>query len=458
MHRSLTCLALPVALLALGALALRAGAATAPAPARQAPQTLAPGTSCTTADCHKDLVSRATVHAPAAQKDGCGMCHEQQGDKHAFKMPISGAELCTTCHADVEKGKTVHAALKLGAQACSVCHDPHSSAADHLLKAAPVSSLCLQCHSEMGKGTRLHELADMGGCTACHQPHASDNADLLRSQQPALCLTCHGGIKSNMQKAASVHGPVGISCAACHNPHLALSGKGLKTGAPDLCLGCHTRFKPTVDLMQQEHPAPLKERSCLHCHAPHTAAQKELLKDTSEALCLACHRQDVKEPDDGTLPGLGPQLADGAHPHGPLANHDCAACHDPHANTQTRFLRGAYPQGLYADWTPDAYSFCFTCHEETLVTASKTKTATRFRNGDENLHYVHVDRERKGRTCRICHEPHASTNEHLLRTSVPFGSWELPIGFKATPDGGSCAPGCHLPKTYSRGPAAGAGG
>ncbi len=465
MHRSLTWLALPAALLAIGALALGAAPApatpqptAAPAPARHAPTTLAPGTSCITAGCHKDLVSRPTVHPPAAQKNGCGMCHEQQGDKHAFKPTATGADLCTICHQDIEKGKNVHGALKLGPQACTVCHDPHSAASDQLLKATPVSTLCLQCHSEMGKGKRMHVLADMGSCTSCHQPHASDNDKLLRAKQPALCMTCHGNLKSSMQKAASVHGPAAVNCTACHNPHLALAGKGLKAGPPDLCVSCHTDFKPTLATMQKEHPEPLKQGSCLHCHDPHDAPQKELLKDTSEALCLACHKADVKKPDGTAVPGLGPQLSGDVHLHGPLAAHDCAACHNPHGNTQTSFLRGPYPTGLYADWTPDTYGFCFTCHDESLVTAKKTKTATEFRNGDENLHYVHVDRARKSRTCRICHQPHASTNEHLLRTSVPFGSWELPIGWKAAPDGGSCAPGCHLPKTYSRGPAAGAGG
>jgi predicted CXXCH cytochrome family protein len=456
MRRSLTWLALPAALFLITALAVRMQAA--PAAARQAPETVPPGTSCTSEGCHQDLVSRPTVHAPAAQKNGCGVCHQQTGDKHAFTMPISGADLCTTCHPNVENDKTVHGALKLGAQACTACHDPHSSANEHLLKAAPVSTLCLQCHSEMGQGTRLHELADMGGCTVCHEPHAADDAKLLKAPQPELCATCHGAVVGDLKKAASVHGPAAVSCTACHNPHLALSGKGLKSSAPDLCISCHTDFKPALETMQKVHPEPLQKDSCLLCHSPHSAPQKHLLKDTSEALCLGCHKDELKLPAGGTLPGLGPQLADGAHAHGPLTAHDCAACHDPHGNAQARFLRGPYPAGIYADWTPDAYGFCFTCHDESLVTAAKTTTATQFRNGDVNLHYVHVDRARKGRSCRICHEPHASKNEHLLRTSLPFGQWELPIGFKATPDGGSCAPGCHLPKTYSRGPAPGAGG
>ena len=69
-----------------------------------------------------------------------------------------------------------------------------------------------------------------------------------------------------------------------------------------------------------------------------------------------------------------------------------------------------------------------------------------------NLHYLHVNRETKGRTCRACHETHASSNEQHIRESVPFGTggWQLPIGFKKSASGGSCAPGCHAPYKYDR--------
>ena len=69
-----------------------------------------------------------------------------------------------------------------------------------------------------------------------------------------------------------------------------------------------------------------------------------------------------------------------------------------------------------------------------------------------NLHYLHVNRDKKGRTCRACHETHASNAEKHIRDSVPFGKggWELPIGFEKTASGGSCSPGCHKPIGYDR--------
>ncbi len=76
-----------------------------------------------------------------------------------------------------------------------------------------------------------------------------------------------------------------------------------------------------------------------------------------------------------------------------------------------------------------------------------TESATDFRNGDTNLHFLHVNKE-KGRTCRACHDTHGSNRPKHVTEGVPFGSWEIPINFQETPKGGSCAPGCHAERDY----------
>jgi predicted CXXCH cytochrome family protein len=94
-----------------------------------------------------------------------------------------------------------------------------------------------------------------------------------------------------------------------------------------------------------------------------------------------------------------------------------------------------------------------------MITRPSGTGVTRFRDGESNLHYVHVNQE-KGRTCRACHEVHASKRPFHVRESVPFGSkgWLLEINFEALPDGGRCAPGCHEAKSYARGEAELSGG
>jgi predicted CXXCH cytochrome family protein len=61
-----------------------------------------------------------------------------------------------------------------------------------------------------------------------------------------------------------------------------------------------------------------------------------------------------------------------------------------------------------------------------------------------------VNKAERGRTCRACHEVHASPNPHQLRESVPYGpkNWLLKVGYTQTATGGSCARTCHDTKTY----------
>jgi len=59
-----------------------------------------------------------------------------------------------------------------------------------------------------------------------------------------------------------------------------------------------------------------------------------------------------------------------------------------------------------------------------------------------------VNKDTKGRTCRACHKTHASNLPKHMAEKVPFGGWEIPINFKKTGTVGSCAPGCHKPRSY----------
>ena len=67
-----------------------------------------------------------------------------------------------------------------------------------------------------------------------------------------------------------------------------------------------------------------------------------------------------------------------------------------------------------------------------------------------NLHFVHVNQESKGRTCRACHDIHSIDREKTVRDSVPFGDWIFQTGYTKTATGGSCAPGCHQHFSYDR--------
>ena len=84
----------------------------------------------------------------------------------------------------------------------------------------------------------------------------------------------------------------------------------------------------------------------------------------------------------------------------------------------------------------DQYKLCFNCHAPDLVLQPQGTGLTGFRDGDKNLHWLHVNQQ-KGRTCRACHEVHASREPFHIRESVPFGTggWMLAINFSSDADG-----------------------
>ena len=84
-----------------------------------------------------------------------------------------------------------------------------------------------------------------------------------------------------------------------------------------------------------------------------------------------------------------------------------------------------------------------------MVNAEQTETVTYFRNGKTNLHTLHVN-QKKGRTCRACHDVHASNQEDHIREEFRFGMMDIPIEYKKNENGGTCIPGCHNQRSYDR--------
>ena len=194
--------------------------------------------------------------------------------------------------------------------------------------------------------------------------------------------------------------------------------------------GCHDGF---FDVEYGHGPVLIGE--CHDCHEPLDVKKHtfEFVRKGKE-LCEFCHKD---------------QRA-GKNVHAPLNDGDCLQCHDPHGSNHFRLLVKEYPPRFYAPFAKENYALCFDCHAESLVLTAKTNGLTDFRNGDLNLHFLHVNKPRRGRTCRACHITHAGNLPKLIRKSVPYGTWDLPVGFTKTETGGNCKSGCHLPKAYDR--------
>jgi len=394
------------------------------------------GSDCTSAGCH-DMTFGARVLHPAVED--CETCHVEIARPHPkrgereFALVDEPPALCDQCHDVVSGSGEAHEPAAEGM--CTTCHDPHVSDNRGLLKQSQ-PALCLDCHEDPTSWTHVHGPAAAGDCTACHAPHESSHRPLLVRSAETLCFDCHGDVQADLKSSSTVHPAIDDGCTACHGPHGSNHAKLLVDEGRELCFQCHGDVQETVEGAAVAHAVLDDPEACTTCHAPHAANQRALLREAEAATCERCH-------DDVVTPAM-------SHLHAPVADGDCTACHSPHGSAADNLLVAGFPASNYVSYDESSYPLCFECHDRDLVSFPDTEFTTGFRDGRRNLHFLHVNDPRKGRSCKLCHEIHGSPNPALIADHVPFGGWELPLGFERTATGGSCAPGCHQPESYDR--------
>ena len=352
-------------------------------------------------------------------------------------MPLRMAfhSLCLQCHDDPADEGKVHPIIE--DEGCLACHDPHSSMNNKLLVESP-DNLCLDCHDDKLEGNVVHEAATDGGCTDCHNPHSSKNDSLLVENPPDLCAQCH----DDPSLEGKVHPVIeDDGCLACHNPHSAEKKALLDEPPPELCMECHD----DVAEGSYVHGA-ITDGTCTDCHDPHASKNSPLLVEAIPELCGECH--DVPDPEDSVL-------------HTAVSDGNCTDCHFPHAGDKPRLLKEEYDTVRYPKgFSEKMYALCFDCHDTSLVTGEAESTG--FRDGEKNLHGIHVSgalipnkygiiKRGKARSCSMCHDPHGSTQDYnLIRQYSSNGMSIYSLDYTPLQDGGRCMVGCHKPRAYHR--------
>ncbi len=399
--------------------------------------------SCITSECHVGINTAEFVHGPLAAGE-CTVCHvrgenDNPPDNHDLSDYKEGEGLCLDCHEKIAifmEDKKKHGPIEDGE--CIVCHDPHQADNRFLLIENFLPDLCFNCHEDnITTNKYVHGPVAAGDCIVCHNPHASKNDFLLVSDRLTICFNCHGEKKDDLKKKW-VHQPMKESCEKCHEPHGSQFAMHLKDDKATLCRDCHEKFVDKLNHSKSKHSA-IAKNGCLGCHFPHASDYDNGLREEKSHLCLTCHEKMEKK------------ILSSKYLHGPVKEGDCTACHDPHATNYADHLVSFFPDEFYFSYDVKNYAMCFGCHNNEIATEQFTETLTDFRNGDLNLHFLHVNRE-KGRSCKACHEVHAGNQPKHIAREVPYGksNWMLPIKFTKTETGGTCVVGCHKPKSYDR--------
>jgi predicted CXXCH cytochrome family protein len=369
--------------------------------------------------------------------------------------PLDYSADCTTsgCHDEYLQRDSVHDLVSSGD--CDSCHEAvESEEEEHRFTLiAEGAALCYECHDEYSDDLRyLHGPVAAGACLTCHDAHGSDHEMLLIDEIQVLCCDCHEDVDDRIKNMAFPHDPATEGCVDCHDSHGGDNQMNLIMSIPELCIDCHTEIEDVLAEATVKHDAMDMDNSCMSCHDPHGSDYEHIILKPSMDLCLSCH-DEALESGETTIADIGLLLEEYPEHHGPIKEQDCSACHsEVHGGSHYRLLGGEYPPEFYAPYEEGRYAFCFECHEADLVKESETDRLTNFRNGQVNLHFLHVNRDKKGRTCRTCHETHASRMPFHIAESVPFGKrdWRIPINFEKTETGGSCLPGCHKQYGYDR--------
>lgn len=406
---------------------------------------------CTAGGCHVAVKQFKQQHGPVAV-GACDACHNYADEKqHTFVLREAKETLCTFCHigGGGPAGTVTHKPFADGQ--CLSCHNPHGGASRMLLRKEEMASLCADCHGDVTKHRKyLHGPVASGSCSACHNSHRAPFPKLLAAKGRDLCLGCHDQMGQQMKLVKAIHKPVEGECSQCHEIHASDHKMHLKQAPADLCGSCHEPIKKLVAEATFKHSAATTGEACLSCHTAHGSDLSKLMKSAPAKACLSCHDKAIAVSKDRTIPAVATIADTKQNKHGPIRDGDCSGCHMPHGGPVSRLLSKPYPETFYQSFDLEKYGLCFSCHDKQLALLEKTKGLTGFRNGEQNLHYLHVNKTDKGRNCRACHNTHTSTLPVHLRETVPFGKWEMPINFKTTSTGGSCKPGCHEEYAYDR--------
>jgi predicted CXXCH cytochrome family protein len=416
----------------------------------QRPQGPIAAANCVTPDCHADIKRHRVVHGPV-HVDACDACHTLTDPAtHTFRLARGETELCTFCHQlNLPETGVIHQPLTEGQ--CLQCHNPHGGVSNAFLRGGSMREMCASCHQQvMEEKKHVHGPVAADQCQACHQSHTAPFPKLLTAQGSDLCFTCHAEMKTQLSRVLFPHKAVEQDCGACHDPHASNTPMQVKEDPAKLCMSCHQNIENKVAEATHQHSVVTQDKACLTCHTPHGGDMAWLVRSEPMKMCMTCHTEPIKIDETRKVAGIPEVLRPETIKHGPIRDGNCSGCHNVHGGNVSRLLASNYPESFYQPFSIDKYELCFSCHDQQLVERPQARGLTGFRNGDVNMHYLHVNKDDKGRNCRACHSTHASTNELHIAETVPFGQWAMPINFQKTETGGSCAPGCHRPFEYDR--------
>ncbi len=245
---------------------------------------------------------------PMGVQKGCESCHGP-ASKHideedpskilTFKgrklTPQEKSAICLQCHRSGDVMDWKGSKHDLSNVACTDCHTVHKNTGRYSLK-KPEPQLCYKCHQKQRGQAYMpsHHPIKEGKmvCTDCHNPHTSANRWMLRTDERIndLCFKCHADKEGPF---VFEHAPVVENCVICHEPHGTVANNLLKQNEPFICLQCHH----------------LHFHAGLSAHEGYGIGKINAIQQVMTTKCTECHSQihGSNQPSN-TRAGMGRRL------------------------------------------------------------------------------------------------------------------------------------------------------
>ncbi len=256
--------------------------------------------------CHDgdDIASyTGSIHAGAGggkkQAATCVDCHGKHnirkiGDGESQSRILFAQQTCSRCHAGVARaymasdhGKALDAKVQ-GAPACIDCHGEHSvisaSTDTSLTSRSNQAALCLSCH--LDKPEIRARMGPSAGFIASYERSVHGVAFREGNEAAATCTDCHGSheMKKGSNPASTVAKKnISATCGTCHGDiavvyDQSVHGKGVAGGvmASATCTDCHGEHQilSPKDANSPVSPKNVSAQVCSPCHGSVRLSEK----------------------------------------------------------------------------------------------------------------------------------------------------------------------------------------